>query len=1021
MSNSKLVISIELSGKEKLEDIIEKLSKKYKLHADADFADIGTSLKTQISALDDFKRRAKELGLVMNGISSAIGAVVGAYNATVRKFVESAAEFEQLQLRLESLYQDADKAAAAFEKFRQVAAQTPATLKGVVEAGATLKAFGLDAENVLDSVADLAAYMGMDIVEAAQAVGRAFAGGVGAADVLRERGVLELIKSFKGVEDLTKLTLPQFREAMLETFSDAAAGIAGSSDRMAESYTGAVANMQDAMESLYAAIGNKITPIIGAAANALAKLADKLSGTKSGLDAVKEGLVNQRVEFEKLVLVYKELHFRQNRSKEENEKYRKTINDLMTKYPNYLGNIDLEKGAWEDIAAALNSARIKLQEWINAKIKQAIIDDKTDDYVKLYKKLNEKENQLKTLQAEFEAGTKKREAYRQAAPDPLSSSPNMPRLILVSSKWAKQEAKLEKDIKKLKAEIKKTDKEIDQLVSRLGEDTSLAPSNEESNKNKGKGKGTGKTADSKKTELDQVISEITEYRILRENKFNEEQTEIELLKREYTEKLKLVAKDKAATADLAEKRDREVGEIQKKYQEEREEEEAAHYEKLKFFAVGYYDWKLEQINKEAEDPNVPAAWKDEQIEQLNREREEWDQRAIAAFEEKYNSEMSHLAELRDLGLATYGEIAAASWDYYGKLKEIVEGDGELTEAEKELLNIYLRRAQAAQLAVNRESDTARYYEEVKFLDANYYEWKKARIIEDVNELKLSLDQKEMLLAERLGELYQELAEFESKGLANKIMDWLQIPSGMQNTLLQQYQALASKISSVWNQLYDSLDNRKEQALEALEKRAKTEYRSEAWLAAEKAKIEEEFAEKQKTLKKTEQKMQIASATANTAEGVTNALTVKPAILGTALAALHLGLGLAQVAIIADQKFSHGGHFRGKGTTTSDSNLIAVSDQEYIISAERVARFGVPFFNALNFGSGEQIRKALARVSIKIPNTMTVYPQKAQGYASGGVVSPQASAQNVSMNVVLKCDGKALAKAVIKAKKKIIST
>lgn len=853
MSNSKLVISIELSGKEKLEDIIEKLSKKYKLHADADFADIGTSLKTQISALDDFKRRAKELGLVMNGISSAIGAVVGAYNATVRKFVESAAEFEQLQLRLESLYQDADKAAAAFEKFRQVAAQTPATLKGVVEAGATLKAFGLDAENVLDSVADLAAYMGMDIVEAAQAVGRAFAGGVGAADVLRERGVLELIKSFKGVEDLTKLTLPQFREAMLETFSDAAAGIAGSSDRMAESYTGAVANMQDAMESLYAAIGNKITPIIGAAANALAKLADKLSGTKSGLDAVKEGLVNQRVEFEKLVLVYKELHFRQNRSKEENEKYRKTINDLMTKYPNYLGNIDLEKGAWEDIAAALNSARSKLQEWTNAKIKQAIIDDKTDDYVKLYKKLNEKENQLKTLQAEFEAGTKKREAYRQAAPDPLSSSPNMPRLILVSSKWAKQEEKLEKDIKKLKAEIKKTDKEIDQLVSRLGEDTSLAPSNEESNKNKGKGKGSGKTAASKKTELDQVISEITEYRILRENKFNEEQTEIELLKREYTEKLKLVAKDKAATADLAEKRDREVGEIQKKYQEEREEEEAAHYEKLKFFAVGYYDWKLEQINKEAEDPNVPAAWKDEQIEQLNREREEWDQRAIAAFEEKYDSEMSHLAELRDLGLATYGEIAAASWDYYGKLKEIVEGDGELTEAEKELLNIYLRRAQAAQLAVNRESDTARYYEEVKFLDANYYEWKKARIIEDVNELKLSLDQKEMLLAERLGELYQELAEFESKGLSNKIMDWLQIPSGMQNTLLQQYQALASKISSVWNQLYDSLDNRKEQALEALEKRAKTEYRSEAWLAAEKAKIEEEFAEKQKPSKRPNRK------------------------------------------------------------------------------------------------------------------------------------------------------------------------
>ena len=259
----------------------------------------------------------------------------------------------------------------------------------------------------------------------------------------------------------------------------------------------------------------------------------------------------------------------------------------------------------------------------------------------------------------------------------------------------------------------------------------------------------------------------------------------------------------------------------------------------------------------------------------------------------------------------------------------------------------------------------------------------------------------MLLAERLGELYQELAELNPK--ACPIRSWTGCRfSGMQTPSCNNT-ALASKISSVWNQLYDSLDNRKEQALEALEKRAKTEYRSEAWLAAEKAKIEEEFAEKQKTLKKTEQKMQIASATANTAEGVTNALTVKPAILGTALAALHLGLGLAQVAIIADQKFSHGGHFRGKGTTTSDSNLIAVSDQEYIISAERVARFGVPFFNALNFGSGEQIRKALA--SIKIPNTMTVYLTKSTGCLCGSW-SPQASAQNVSMNVVLKCDGKA---------------
>jgi hypothetical protein len=1000
MSNSKLVISIELSGKEKLEDIIEKLSKKYKLHADADFADIGTSLKTQISALDDFKRRAKELGLVMNGISSAIGAVVGAYNATVRKFVESAAEFEQLQLRLESLYQDADKAAAAFEKFRQVAAQTPATLKGVVEAGATLKAFGLDAENVLDSVADLAAYMGMDIVEAAQAVGRAFAGGVGAADVLRERGVLELIKSFKGVEDLTKLTLPQFREAMLETFSDAAAGIAGSSDRMAESYTGAVANMQDAMESLYAAIGNKITPIIGAAANALAKLADKLSGTKSGLDAVKEGLVNQRVEFEKLVLVYKELHFRQNRSKEENEKYRKTINDLMTKYPNYLGNIDLEKGAWEDIAAALNSARIKLQEWINAKIKQAIIDDKTDDYVKLYKKLNEKENQLKTLQAEFEAGTKKREAYRQAAPDPLSSSPNMPRLILVSSKWAKQEEKLEKDIKKLKAEIKKADKEIEQLVSRLGEDTSLAPSNEESNKNKGKGKGSGKTggADSKKTELDQVISEITEYRILRENKFNEEQTEIELLKREYTEKLKLVAKDEAATADLVEKRDREVAAVQKKYQEEREEEEAAHYEKLRFYLEDFYTWKINKIEEQAKKESLSEEWKQDQIKQLEQEKEEWGKRGLIAFEEEYAAEMSHLAELRELGIATYSETASKAWEYYDTLKAIVEADGEESEEERELLNIYRKRAQAAQLAVNRESDTASYYETAKFLDEGYFEWKKRRIEEDVSLMNITEEQKAIILKQNLEELQAEYDNFRfNKDIFGQMMDALDIPASHQARIINSFQELSKHVSSIWQQMYANLSSQRDHSLKQLENRAKKEHKTDVWLAKEKEKVEEEYAAKQKQMKKTEQKMQIASAISNTAEGVTNALTLKPAWFAPVMAAAALALGTAQVGLIAQQKFWRGGLVRGKGSDTSDSNLVALSNNEYVIRATRVRELGVPFLDALNSGSFD-VKKAVPPIA----------PRPAKP-----VTSPQ--------KVVLVCDGRELARAVTRGNRRILST
>ncbi len=531
MNDPKLKITLELSGQEKIEEFLAKLSKKYNLEADADLSNIAkeiqknieSPLNKQISAFNSFKTKAMQFGLVMNGVSGAISGAMMLYKATIGAVVDSAAEFEQLKLRLVSLYQDTDKAAAAFEKFRTIASNTPATLKGVVEAGASLKAFGLEAEDVLESVADLAAYMGLDIVEAAQAVGRAFAGGV------------------------------------------------------------------------------------------------------------------------------------------------------------------------------------------------------------------------------------------------------------------------------------------------------------------------------------------------------------------------------------------------------------------------------------------------------------------------------------------------------------------VTEEEKKLLEMYRKRGQAAQLAVNRDSDVAAYYDEIRFHDSSYYAWKKARIEEDVRLMDISEEQKAALIKAKLDALKLEMQDFKpDKSLFDNLLDALDIPTEHQAKIKSSFQFLANQISSIWSQLYSNLASNRDQSLADLEHRAKKERKTDAWLAKEKDRINEEYEKKHRSLKRTEQKMQIASATANTLEGITNALTVKPAWLAPIMAASVGALGFAQVKLIAEQKFATGGHFRGRGSSTSDSNIIAVSDNEYIVSADRVNRFGVPFFDALNFGNGEQIRKALS--SIRIPTPSISYPAKTHGYASGGVVRPQAPvSQNVAMNVVLKCDGKALAKAVMKGTKKIIST
>jgi len=167
-------------------------------------------------------------------------------------------QFEAVKVRLNAMFGSVDRGTQAFEAFNKVAATTPFTLTDVVEAGAALKAFGTNAEEMIKPTADLAAFMGVTATEAAQALGRAFAGGAGAADILRERGILQLVRDFKGIEDLSKLTLPEFRQALEDTLLDPASGIAGATDALSKTMTGMVSNLSDSFTRMSAALGDLI-------------------------------------------------------------------------------------------------------------------------------------------------------------------------------------------------------------------------------------------------------------------------------------------------------------------------------------------------------------------------------------------------------------------------------------------------------------------------------------------------------------------------------------------------------------------------------------------------------------------------------------------------------------------------------------------------------------------------------------------------------------------------------------------
>ncbi len=433
-----LTIDARLLKDPAIDALFKKLGIPQKINVET--AQASSSFKSLSSS---FTTAFAKFGLVTNGISAAITLA----SKLAGTFIKPASEIEQLKLRLVSLYGSTQAAEQAFAKFQDVATRTPATLQQITEAGASLKAFGLNAETTLESVSDLAAYMGLDVVEAAQAVGRAFAGGAGAADILRERGVLELIKSFKGIDDLTNLTLPQFRDVLLQTLSDPAAGIAGSADRISKSYAGAMSNLNDSFTQLKANIGSSLTPILGELANGLGNVIKGLTGTGSNLQIASRNASDQKIQFESLIITYTDLHNKQNRSATDNEIYKKTVNDLLKLYPNYFSHIDLEKGKWENISTAIDTARISLNNYLNERIVAASTKDLQEIFTKTGLAVIKTTEALSTLKAEMKVkGKKESSAYAAYSSDVVTYGEEIRRRQTEISKLEAKEKSLQTQI-----------------------------------------------------------------------------------------------------------------------------------------------------------------------------------------------------------------------------------------------------------------------------------------------------------------------------------------------------------------------------------------------------------------------------------------------------------------------------------------------------------------------------------------------------------------------------------------------
>lgn len=180
----------------------------------------------------------------------------------VKSFIGASSKVEDFKTRLFSLTKSEELATQKLKILSNFASKAPFELPDIIEAGITLEAFGARVKNTIKPLGDLAAFMGVGIVEASRSFGRAFAAGAGAADVLRERGVLAMVKLRTKIDDLSKLSLPQFRKALLATIIDPAGKISGATNRLAKTFTGQMSMMADAVFNLKSTIGEALSPAI---------------------------------------------------------------------------------------------------------------------------------------------------------------------------------------------------------------------------------------------------------------------------------------------------------------------------------------------------------------------------------------------------------------------------------------------------------------------------------------------------------------------------------------------------------------------------------------------------------------------------------------------------------------------------------------------------------------------------------------------------------------------------------------
>ena len=203
--------------------------------------------------------------------SLALGALAASGGLLISSFVSKASEMEGFGTTLERVMGSAEAGQAELKRLADFAANTPFELPGVVQAGITLRALGVDAQKFLPLAGDLASVFRKDITEGALALGKALSGSQDGIQMLADtygisrQKMIEFGAAAKADGSIAVESASDIEKLQGALEKIVSGNYGGAMEAQARTMAGVLSNTADQIGQFSAEIGQELLPTLKSA------------------------------------------------------------------------------------------------------------------------------------------------------------------------------------------------------------------------------------------------------------------------------------------------------------------------------------------------------------------------------------------------------------------------------------------------------------------------------------------------------------------------------------------------------------------------------------------------------------------------------------------------------------------------------------------------------------------------------------------------------------------------------------